>query len=208
MSEAKFSWIPFYKELAQKVLEYKDKRKDAIYIPDLVFSSFSFFGIFNRGWTIENRKEILSFFKKKFSLKSNIPEDFEGIPVLDNRRSFFITRNAPDFSEEFLNAYWELFEAVVTNSDDFQMVYDQLNSMRPITYGLTFMMYCINPDNFFSLDTNSRNYLRKYGIDIDSLPNGKQYCELRNTIQEKMKSLMIMSCLYWHQKIKIQLLQK
>ena len=68
------------------------------------------------------------------------------------------------------------------------MVYDQLNSMRPITYGLTFMMYCINPDNFFSLDTNSRNYLRKYGIDIDSLPNGKQYCELRNTIQEKMKS--------------------
>ena len=210
MSEAKFSWIPFYKELAQKVLEYKDKRKDLM---DIVYSlpekytsflqwrpedgsgvsnpefdPFSFFGIFNRGWTIENRKEILSFFKKKFSLKSNIPEDFEGIPVLDNRRSFFITRNAPDFSEEFLNAYWELFEAVVTNSDDFQMVYDQLNSMRPITYGLTFMMYCINPDNFFSLDTNSRNYLRKYGIDIDSLPNGKQYCELRNTIQEKMKS--------------------
>ena len=210
MSEAKFTWIPFYKELAQKVLEYKDKRKDLM---DIVYSlpekytsflqwrpedgsgvtnpefdPFSFFGIFNRGWTIENRKEILSIFKKKFSLKSNIPEDFEGIPVLDNRRSFFITRNAPDFSEEFLNAYWDLFEAVVTNSDDFQMVYDQLNSMRPITYGLTFMMYCINPDNFFSLDTNSRNYLRKYGIDIDNLPNGKQYCELRNTIQEKMKS--------------------
>lgn len=210
MSEAKFSWIPFYKELAQKVLEYKDKRKDLMDIvyslpekytsflqwrpedgsgvSNTEFDPFSFFGIFNRGWTIENRKEILSFFKKKFSLKSNIPEDFEGIPVLDNRRSFFITRNAPDFSEEFLNAYWELFEAVVTNSDDFQMVYDQLNSMRPITYGLTFMMYCINPDNFFSLDTNSRNYLRKYGIDIDNLPNGKQYCELRNTIQEKMKS--------------------
>ena len=132
MSEAKFSWIPFYKELAQKVLEYKDKRKDLM---DIVYSlpekytsflqwrpedgsgvsnpefdPFSFFGIFNRGWTIENRKEILSFFKKKFSLKSNIPEDFEGIPVLDNRRSFFITKNAHDFSEDFLNDYWELFE--------------------------------------------------------------------------------------------------
>ena len=210
MSEAKFTWIPFYKELAQKVLEYKDKRKDLMKIvyslpekytnflqwrpedgsgvtnPD--FDPFSFFGIFNRGWTPENRKEILSLFKEKFSLKSKIPEDFEGIPVLDNRRSFFITSNATDFTEEILNAYWDLFEAVVNNSDDFQMFYDQLNSVRPQTYGLTFMMYCINPDNFLSLDTNSRNYLKKYGIDIDGLPNGKQYCELKNSIQEKMKS--------------------
>ena len=28
MAETKFTWIPFYKELAQKVLEYKDKRKE------------------------------------------------------------------------------------------------------------------------------------------------------------------------------------
>ena len=146
MSESKFTWIPFYKELAKKVLEYKDKRKDLMKIvyslpekytsflqwnPDNSseitnpeFDPFSFFGIFNRGWTIENRKEILSFFKEKFSLSSKIPEDFDGIPVLDNRRSFFITSNAPVFSEEFLNAYWDLFEAVVNNSDDFQMVYD------------------------------------------------------------------------------------
>ena len=32
MSEAKFTWIPFYKELAQKVLDYKDKRKDLMKI--------------------------------------------------------------------------------------------------------------------------------------------------------------------------------
>ena len=32
MAEAKFTWIPFYKELAKKVLEYKDKRKDLMKI--------------------------------------------------------------------------------------------------------------------------------------------------------------------------------
>ena len=81
MAEVKFTWIPFYKELAQKVLDYKDKRKDLMKIvyslPEKYtnflqwrpedgsgvtnpeFDPFSFFGIFNRGWTPENRKEIL-----------------------------------------------------------------------------------------------------------------------------------------------------
>ena len=41
MSEAKFSWIPFYKELAQKVLEYKDKRKDLMDIVDSMTEEYT-----------------------------------------------------------------------------------------------------------------------------------------------------------------------
>lgn len=210
MSENKFTWVPFYTELAQKVLEYKENRKalmDIVYslpsnytkflqwrdengtgVDNPEIDPFSFYGIFNRGWTPENRKEILSFFKTKFSLKSEVPEDFDGIPVLDNRRSFFTTKNSPDYTNELMNAYWELFESVVNNAKDFQINYDQLNSIKPITYGLTFMMYCINPEEFISLDSNSRNYLKKYGLDVDGLPNGKQYIELKNSVKEKMKT--------------------
>ena len=68
-----FTWIPFYKELAEKLLEYKDRRDELV---KFVYSSldktdylsmedgktpikdidpFTFFGIFNRRTSKENR---------------------------------------------------------------------------------------------------------------------------------------------------------
>lgn len=92
-----FSWIPFYMEFADKLLEYKNNRKELLDIvyglgdyvnyislsdrekyPDI--DPFTVLGIFNRGLTIENRKRICQYFKEKFSLSSNVPESFDGIP--------------------------------------------------------------------------------------------------------------------------------
>lgn len=210
MEETKFTWIPFYKELANKILEYKDKRKDLM---DIVYSlpskytnylqwrpgdgsgvdnpeidPFSFFAIFNRGLTTENKKEILTIIKNKLQIKADIPQDFVSIPQMDNRRSFFSSENSPDYSDELFDTFWNLFEAVITNSNDFQVYFDQIISIKGISYGLTFMMYCINPETFMPLDSNNRGYLKKYGIDVDNIPNGKQYLELIETVKSKMKS--------------------
>ena len=106
-----FDWIPFYTELAQKLLEYKNRRNELI---EFIFAEdglrdysdylhlqdktqkiddidpFSFIGMFNRGkLATEKRRTISQRIKDKFSLKSAIPFDFDGIPVLNYMRMFY-----------------------------------------------------------------------------------------------------------------------
>lgn len=78
--ENRFSWIPFYTELAEKLLTYKDQRKE---LTDIVYElgisadylhdnkmqkfnelhPFAIFGVFNRRLTEKNRKKICQYFK-------------------------------------------------------------------------------------------------------------------------------------------------
>ncbi len=114
MEDIKFTWIPFYKELAKALLVNKDNRKPLV---DWIYSElsqvspnslvnylkqgdgskiididpFSVFAIFNRGLKLENKIDFLKKFKEKFSLTSEVPENFEGIPTLNSMRAFFFS---------------------------------------------------------------------------------------------------------------------
>ncbi len=99
--EKKFTWIPFYTELAKKLLEFKDNRSDLVkivyeldekyvnfihnkdnsHVSDIDF--FSFFSIFNRGITEENRKIICGFLKNKLNISAEIPLEFSSIPTMN-----------------------------------------------------------------------------------------------------------------------------
>ena len=110
MGRTSFSWIPFYTELAEKLLEYKDKREELV---EFIFSEdglrefsdylhleykeqkiddidpFSFMGMFNRGsFSPNNRIKILTKIKQRFDIVANVPSDFDGIPVLNYSRMF------------------------------------------------------------------------------------------------------------------------
>lgn len=84
MTKTNFSWIPFYQELAIRLLPYKNKRKELL---DWIYSSivtgepnsyfydknlqklndvdpFTVFGLFNRSKKKESRLEIAQKFKK------------------------------------------------------------------------------------------------------------------------------------------------
>lgn len=108
--EKRFTWIPFYTELAKKLLEFKNNRSDLVKIvyeldekyvsfihnkdrtPVSDIDFFSFFSIFNRGTSDENRKIICNSLKKKLNLSADIPLNFDGIPTMDNRLSTFYSR--------------------------------------------------------------------------------------------------------------------
>ena len=79
--ENRFSWIPFYTELAEKILTYKDNRvelSDIVYelgdVTDYLRDNeykkikelhpFAIFGVFNRHQTDVNRKKFVSTLKK------------------------------------------------------------------------------------------------------------------------------------------------
>lgn len=203
--EKKFTWIPFYRELAKKLLEFKDNRSGLVKIVyeldekyvnfinnhdksqvfDIDF--FSFFSIFNRGLTDENRKIICGFLKNKLNISAEIPSDFDSIPLVDNRKSTFYRRETADSQIPLLCS---LFEAVF--NDDLPLVeklFDKALGFNGIKWNITMGFYWISPYNFMPLDSNSRNYLKKNGINVfdEKELNGENYLnlldEIKNCIQ-------------------------
>jgi 5-methylcytosine-specific restriction enzyme B len=60
---------------------------------------FTFFGTFNRGTTTDARIAILRDLKSVFRVSAAVPSDFSGIPLLNNMKSWYFSRdgdNRPD----------------------------------------------------------------------------------------------------------------
>ena len=207
-----FTWIPFYKEFADKLLKYRHDREsllDIIYANNTLFKisylhdgdgkndkckdvdPFTVFGIFNRHITLANRLKAATKFKEIFSINADVPTDFVGIPVLNNLMSQFFgfKKNREDDDIENL---WRLFEAVVQDKDcedEFNTVIKQYIINVNITMGL----FWIRPERFLSLDNTNNSYLKdKYGISLPKVvPEYKDYIDLLNLIKAQMVKKVI-----------------
>ena len=204
----KFSWISFYMELAEKLLEYKDNRNDLVKIvyemdrqyvnyikddkgndyPDI--DPFSVFAIFNRTSTEERRKEICKYFKRVFQLQSDIPEDFDSIPMMNPQLSVFVWRG--DIFTG-IQPIWDLYISVVKNHFDnekFVEQFDIVRNQKGIKWNLTMALYWIRPYNFMPLDTPSREYLKRIGIEVfeEKNLNGENYLQFLQKIKSKMEN--------------------
>lgn len=137
MTTDRYEWVDFYEELAHRLLEYKDNRKElaskviqifqdtGIEMPPLESDNklididpFTIFGLFNRNSMKEvNRFKILSAVSSLFDISANIPVGAETIPVIDNRNAVFYSfsnkRGAND-----INDLWNLFETALKYSNN------------------------------------------------------------------------------------------
>lgn len=103
-----FEWIDFYSEFATKLLSFKNDRKLLIDKISTVYAAidmkvpklesgdviididpFTVFGLFNKGITNANRITIIGSIAKEFDIKAMVPENFDGIPVLNNLKATF-----------------------------------------------------------------------------------------------------------------------
>lgn len=126
-----FTWVPIYTELAAKILPFRNRQKDllkvlanlkssdvpTIFLDDYVpggtkepleeIDPFTFFASFNRGITKEHRIAHLVAMKEIFRLASPVPGDFDGIPLVDKRRSWFFAF-AKDRQLDDIESLWKL----------------------------------------------------------------------------------------------------
>ena len=130
---AKFTWTEIYHELAVRLLEWRNRQQELLeFLESLrsqgltitplldrdadgqrfrltVIDPFTFFGAFNRQISKDQRLGILTAMKEKFELESSLPSDFDGIPVLNNKKSWFIAfqlrRGADD-----VDKLWHVFK--------------------------------------------------------------------------------------------------
>ena len=202
-----YTWIPFYKELAQKLLKFRNDRKplvDFIYtelskvsgksLVDYIhmedgskvtdIDPFSVFAIFNRSLKRENKIGFLQKFKERLNLTTEIPSDFDGIPTVNSQRAFFF--NWADKNAESIRQFWDLFESVLLEKD-ISNLFDQMVNKTVSQYSLTIILYWIAPDKYLSLDGRNRSYLGVLGFP-DNYPNldYSKYSKLIQDVRQKM----------------------
>ena len=203
-----FTWIPFYKEFAQKLLQFRSNRKplvDWIYnnidgslikhfkdapdgrqVPDI--DPFTVMAIFNRGITFEKKVELCKKFKIFLNISASVPQDFSGVPEMNNQRSNFIgfedRRKDGD-----IERLWNVFEDAVLDKE-IKASYNALSHQFLIKFNLTIGLFWIRPDKYLPFDGNSQNLLNALGISFDKskfLPY-EEYVKVMKTLTDRMAS--------------------
>lgn len=210
MSE-KFTWIPFYEEMAQKLMEYKDQvdengnhsilvekikslnsewtdflRAKAVNGEFADIDPFTIFAIFNRSSGMERRCAILKSFKELFGISAEIPKDFDGIPLANAQKSCFYYEHE---KLETIPLLWKLFDAFMNgNTTELAHSFDEAQKKKGIRWNLTMAFFWMKPNEYVPLDTRSRSYLKKHGIDIFSARKlaGERYLQLINDVRNKI----------------------
>ena len=108
-----FKWMQFYQVFADKLLEFRCRREELITgihqiaskstplsiaqdqfadgnsAPLADICPFTTFGTFNRGLTVENCQAIAKELANLLDVSEDAPDEFSGIPVLNNQSSWF-----------------------------------------------------------------------------------------------------------------------
>lgn len=187
-----FEWVPFYKEFAEKLLNYKDNRDDLINIikdsydqigislptldsnnnNDLIdIDPFTVFGLFNKKMTEENRSLVANQLGKTIGVMKEAPHSYNGIPVLNNQNATYFcfatdSRRKPNDIQNL----WDLFEDALeyaNRSDNrvhLEESFDKCMKMTGIGNSkLTMALYWIAPETFLNLDSRDTWYIYESG---------------------------------------------
>lgn len=201
-----FEWINFYSEFATKLLEFKNNRAELIADIQSAYSAinmklpkleredsiididpFTVFGLFNKGITNANRIAILESFATVFNIKSKVPNNFDGIPVLNNLKATYYgfkdDRQAAD-----IDNLWGLYESAINlaekddeaNREIFTKWYDTVHDQLGIRWNITMGLYWIRPYEFINLDSINRWFI----VDPDNMP-----VDFVNSVKKKLNKV-------------------
>ena len=201
-----FDWINFYSEFATKLLEFKNNRAELIADIQSAYSAinmklpklesedsiididpFTVFGLFNKGITNANRTAILESFANVFNIKSKVPDNFDGIPVLNNLKATYYGFK-DDRQVADIDNLWGLYESAINlaekddaaNREIFIKWYDTVHDQLGIRWNITMGLYWIRPYEFINLDSINRRFI----VDPDNMP-----VDFVNSVKKKLNKV-------------------
>lgn len=202
----KFEWIDFYSEFATKLLLFKNDRKALIERINDVYTAinmqvpklesggdiididpFTIFGLFNKGITNSNRIAIIRSIANVFGIEAKVPNNFDGIPVLNNLKATFYAFKE-DRKADDIDSIWNVFEAALRLADndteqnrkEFSKWYDLVHDQRCIRWNITMGLYWIRPYTYINLDSRNRWYISN----VENMP-----AEFVNSIKKKINKV-------------------
>ena len=212
-----FPWTRFHESVADKLLGFKNKRKDLVEgIHEIVeqvatlsgfedtyedgttgplrdICPFTAIGIFNREYNPNTRKIIARKLADFLGIKETVPEHFKGIPTLLPLKAWFFAKgNKREPSD--IDTLWEIFEKAIELSrsrDAFIAAYDRATKVENVGWNLTIGLYWIRPWSFLTLDGKSRKYINENFKDIVDIPkkppNASEYISTVDTFENKFQ---------------------
>ena len=219
------TWVPFYTELADKLLPYRHDRAAlishirAVYdhigvkLPKLDrdgapvdIDPFTVFGLFNKGITDATRLKIISGIKDEFAVEAPVPQDFGGIPVLNNLSATFYWFLG-DREDRDIDVLWEVFTSALDLADNggeaarqaFMRAFDKALTQHGVKWNLTMGLFWIRPATFISLDSRNRWYISDRSALNDeceqrfkpmggAVPSGEEYLRICDMCKEVLSS--------------------
>jgi 5-methylcytosine-specific restriction protein B len=187
-----FTWVPIYIELATKLLPFRTRQNEllkvladlnasgvpTIFLDDFYaggkreplneIDPFTFFASFNRGIKDEHRIAHLVALRKLFGLTSPLPGDFDGIPLMDNNRSWFFGF-AKDRKPDDIDSLWNLAVHVSEGGPEKIPLDSFARCVEVKQVGipkLTIGMFWLNPRHFVPADSKTRAYGITKGITV------------------------------------------
>lgn len=209
---SKYQWIALYEQLADRLLEYRspakqlqlitlleELRRRGLPIPSLEdkhdtgkrallgeIDPFTFMSVFNRAMGDNTRSSILAELKSRLGLKAPLPSEFDGIPVLNNMRSWFFPlamRRAPDD----ITRLWDVFSLALGSnpllSPEFAAAFDRALEIRGTNVNVTMGLFWVRPRTFASLDCTMRAHMN-----IQLPTEGLSFAFYRSTL-EKLRNV-------------------
>ena len=215
MPQTQFSWMPAYAAIAQGMYGMRNDRSRLLKLFKSIFSGeggltfpmdteaeglvtidpFSFFATFNRGVSPEKRNRIVRLALDGLGRQDvATPTDYEGLPVVNNMRSWFFG-GKQDRGAHDIDNLWELFCAAMelaTNPAGVQQrlqmahAFDAVRSQICIKWNITIGLFWVLPNIYMPLDAHSRGYLADVlGIKVKgaNLPAGEEYLVIMDAIR-------------------------
>ena len=187
-----FTWVPFYKELAEKIKDYRNRQIELIEllrtagVDNGLFDEkpkgnkidlqeidpFTFFSLINKYPDEQRRIRILVNLKKSLNITSEIPSDFNGVPTsMPLSAWYFPAKYLRDNMQ--MPSLWDLFIQALSGkvTDPLFSNVLKMNKIGPakLTQGLFWM----NPDAFLPVDKWTKK----------SLPNDGQFSDAASYIK-------------------------
>lgn len=215
MPQTQFSWMPAYAAIAQGIYDMRNDRSRLLKLFKSIFSDesdltfpmdteaeglvtidpFTFFATFNRGVSPEKRNRIVRLALDGLGRQDvATPTDYEGLPVVNNMRSWFFG-GKQDRGAHDIDNLWELFCAAMelaTNPAGVQQrllmahAFDAVRSQICIKWNITIGLFWVLPNIYMPLDAHSRGYLADVlGIKVKgaNLPAGEEYLVIMDAIR-------------------------
>ena len=214
--DGRFRGLEFYQAVADRLLDYRDDRTSLLEgilnlnAPNLSYLQkdrftdgtagplrdicpFTAIGTFNRGTTDDNRRTVAAALAEFLGVEVPVPDAFPGVPVLDNRKSWFFG-NDRDRGEGDIDALWKCFEAAVRYADtgtvghraEFAQAYDAARKVKGVSWNLSIGLFWVRPQSFVPLDKQARNYItRRLDLPLSATPvTAEGYLEILDHVKE------------------------
>lgn len=187
-----FSWIPIHQETAQRLLDFRerqpeliallgemqkaglmtirltDKTADGAEIGLQEIDPFTFLANFNRGLRRENRVALWRFLHDRWQLSASVPGDFEGLPVADMQKAWFMPW-ASERKPEHVGLLWELFaQAMQHGRVGLQKdTFDGCLKLRGLGVAyLSFGLFWVQPSEFLGADYKALDLAKARGVTV------------------------------------------